>query len=101
MEERNKACHGHGNQHNIFAAVAGEEMQAFTQGNYSRHYGSKGNWWLYAYSDRPAYRPDEKVSFKGILRKNDGLLLLQLKECKLKQRFMIREGMLPGKLLMF
>lgn len=58
---------GYNNQHELFAVVSHDQMQAFSQGqNYS--YYNNQNWWIYAYSDRPAYRPNEKVSFKVTVR---------------------------------
>jgi len=59
-------------QHNIFAVVSDGTMQAFTQGNYYAYQSGQGQWRLYAFADRPAYRPNEEVSFKGIIRKYDG-----------------------------
>lgn len=61
-------------QHNLFASLSADEskQQAFIQNNYyNNYYNSKGEWWLYAFSDRPAYRPNEKIGFKGVLRKSD------------------------------
>lgn len=65
-------------QHNIFAAATTDDGQAFVQNNYYyyNNYNNKGQWWLYAYADRPAYRPGEKISFKALLRQpKDGDLL--------------------------
>lgn len=61
-------------QHSVFAAVSDEKAgQAFVQNNYYRNsYNNKGEWWFYAFADRPAYRPNETVSFKGILRRPQG-----------------------------
>lgn len=59
------------NQHQLFACAVDNEAQAFVQGNYYYH-SNQGNWWFYAFSDRPAYRPNEQISFKGILRTYDG-----------------------------
>lgn len=61
--------------HNIFAAATAGDKQAFVQNNYYNYSrNNKGEWWLYAFTDRPAYRPNETVSFKGLLRKpKDGL----------------------------
>ncbi|MBU4332967.1 MAG: hypothetical protein KKD07_00835, partial [Candidatus Omnitrophica bacterium] len=58
-------------QHQIFAVVSDGQMQAFSQGNYYSYGGASEQWRLYAYSDRPAYRPDEEVSFKAALRSYD------------------------------
>ncbi|MBP9854470.1 MAG: hypothetical protein KBD53_06355 [Candidatus Omnitrophica bacterium] len=55
------------NQHDLFAVVSHDQMQAFSQGNNSSYYENL-TWWMYAYSDRPAYRPNEKVSFKVMVR---------------------------------
>lgn len=62
----------YGNQHNLFVTASDGTMQAFAQGNYYNYHGNRGNWWLYAYPDRPAYRPGERVSFKAIVRGYDG-----------------------------
>lgn len=55
--------------HNMFAAVSAGDLQAFVQNNYYNNYhNNKGEWWTYAFTDRPAYRPNEKAGFKGIVR---------------------------------
>jgi len=61
--------------HNLFGAVTAGDRQAFVHNNYYKHNNhNKGEWWLYAFTDRPAYRPKETVSFKGLLRKpKDGV----------------------------
>lgn len=59
------------NQRQIFAVVSDGKSQAFAQGNYYNYYEQSQNWRLYAYSDRPAYRPNEEVQFKGTLRRYD------------------------------
>ncbi len=59
-------------QHNLFAVASDGATQAFTQGYYYPNYYNRGPWWLYAYSDRPAYRPNEEVSFKAIVRQQNG-----------------------------
>lgn len=60
------------NQHNLFAAASDGTMQTFTQGSYYNYRAQATPWRLYAFSDRPAYRPNEEVAFKGILRQYDG-----------------------------
>lgn len=56
-------------QHTVFAAMSTDERQAFVQNNYYNYYNnSKGEWWNYAFTDRPAYRPNETVNFKSMLR---------------------------------
>jgi len=62
----------YGNQHNLFACVSDGVMQAFAQGYFYAQSRGRGDWWLYAYSDRPAYRPGEEISLKGTLRRYDG-----------------------------
>ncbi len=59
-------------QHRMFAVVAHNEQQAFVQNSYYNYNYASRDWWLYAFSDRPAYRPGEAISFKGILRQYDG-----------------------------
>ncbi|TVQ81785.1 MAG: alpha-2-macroglobulin, partial [Micavibrio sp.] len=66
--------HGHiSGSATLFAAVsAAGDRQAFVQnnshGHYRGHQHGKGDWWSYAFADRPAYRPDEEIGFKGIVR---------------------------------
>ena len=62
----------YGNQHSLFAAVSDGVMQAFAQGHFYAQSRTRGEWWLYAFSDRPAYRPGEEIAFKGTLRRYDG-----------------------------
>jgi len=59
-------------QHQIFAVVSDGTKQAFTNGNYYSYSTGPGEYWLYAFTDRPVYRPNEVVSFKGTLRRYDG-----------------------------
>ncbi len=66
---RDNAPRNYSQQHSVFATVSADGQQAFVQGNYYQYNNNnKGEWWLYAFSDRPAYRPNETVSFKAILR---------------------------------
>lgn len=66
---RSEAPANYSQQHNIFAVVSSDGKQAFVQNNfYQYNSNNKGEYWLYAFADRPAYRPNETVSFKGILR---------------------------------
>ncbi|MCB9747277.1 MAG: tetratricopeptide repeat protein, partial [Candidatus Omnitrophica bacterium] len=59
----------YGNQHQVFAVVKAGDMQAFAQGNYYPYGQQAQQWRLYAYSDRPAYRPNEEISFKATIRR--------------------------------
>ena len=56
--------------HNVFATLkTADNKQAFVQNNYYYYNNNnKGDWWLYAFANRPAYRPNEEVSYKGIVR---------------------------------
>lgn len=75
-------------QHSLFAAAtATGDAQAFVQNNYYHNsYNNKGEWWLYAYTDRPAYRPNEEVGFKGIVRRPQGGLFTNPADMRVKVR---------------
>lgn len=60
------------NQHQLFTTVLSGPMQTFSQGNYYHYNYQNSQWRIYAYSDRPAYRPNEEVSFKATLRIDNG-----------------------------
>lgn len=56
-----------------FASAIGENDQAFAISSYN--YLTRDNdlaWRIYAYTDRPAYRPDETVHWKAIARQYEG-----------------------------
>ena len=56
---------------NLFAAGAGDDRQAFASGNaYSR--SQTDGWRIYAFTDRPAYRPKETLQWKFIARQSTG-----------------------------
>lgn len=58
---------------NLFVAVAqGSGRQAFVEMWKGTTYGSRGQWKIYAYTDRPAYRPDETANWKFTARRFDG-----------------------------
>ncbi len=80
-------------QHQFFATAAAGANQAFVQNSYYHNDGNnKGEWWLYAFSDRPAYRPNETVSFKGILRRYDGGLFANSAGQQVKARIYDARG---------
>ncbi len=56
----------------LFAAAISKDRQAFSLGR--SYYSRQGhqNWKIYAYTDRPAYRPEEKVEWKLVARTYDG-----------------------------
>ena len=58
---------------NLFAAIAqGNGRQAFATASKGGRYGDQGQWRIYAYTDRPAYRPEETVQWKFTARRFDG-----------------------------
>jgi uncharacterized protein YfaS (alpha-2-macroglobulin family)/tetratricopeptide (TPR) repeat protein len=80
------------NYHQLFAVASDGTMQAFTQGNSASYGAGKGEWWLYAFSDRPAYRPEEQVGFKGILRRYNGKDLMNTAGMRIKGRIYDPQG---------
>jgi uncharacterized protein YfaS (alpha-2-macroglobulin family)/tetratricopeptide (TPR) repeat protein len=83
---------GQQNYHQIIAVASDGTMQAFTQGNSSSYGSGKGEWWLYAFSDRPAYRPEEQIGFKGILRRYSGQDLMNTSGMRIKGRIYDPQG---------
>jgi uncharacterized protein YfaS (alpha-2-macroglobulin family) len=62
-------------QHRQFFATLTAEgnRQAFVHNHYfPRHNQHQGPYWLYAFSDRPVYRPNEEIHFKALLRQPEG-----------------------------
>ncbi len=58
---------------NLFAAIAqGDGRQAFATASKGGRYGEQDQWRIYAYTDRPAYRPEETVQWKFTARRFDG-----------------------------
>jgi hypothetical protein len=57
------------NSHGLFAAAAGGERQAFSNGYANSYNRDDQPWRIYAFTDRPAYRPKETVQFKFIARR--------------------------------
>ncbi len=65
-----KAAEGRGI---LFASAADNERQAFAAG-YANQHRTAGGWRIYAFTDRPAYRPRETVQWKFIARQlNSGV----------------------------
>lgn len=60
------------NSHSLFASAAGGERQAFSNGYANSYYRDGQAWKIYAFTDRPAYRPKETVQFKFIARRMAG-----------------------------
>lgn len=53
--------------HNIYATAASNDRQAFAT-SYSYTQGAESGWRIYAFTDRPAYRPKETMQWKFIAR---------------------------------
>ena len=53
--------------HNIYATAASNDRQAFAT-SYSYTQGDESGWRIYAFTDRPAYRPKETMQWKFIAR---------------------------------
>ena len=56
----------------IFAAATAGDKQAFSPGNTYSYRDPHESWRIYAFTDRPAYRPKEKVEWKAIVRRYNG-----------------------------
>ncbi len=62
-------------QHNnleLFASAIAKDRQAFSPGNSHWNRGVSEAWKIYAFTDRPAYRPKETVNWKFIVRRYNG-----------------------------
>ena len=58
---------------NLFVTALSNDRQAFAT-NYTSAYAQDGGWRVYAFTDRPAYRPKETMQWKFIARKlNSGV----------------------------
>jgi alpha-2-macroglobulin len=58
----------------LFASAVSRDRQAFSPGN-TYNYGYNGQsepWKIYAFTDRPAYRPNETAQWKFIARRHNG-----------------------------
>jgi hypothetical protein len=56
----------------VVATAAVSARQAFAIGYSYGYNGQERNWRVYAFTDRPAYRPGETVQWKFVARKYDG-----------------------------
>ncbi|MEP6919935.1 MAG: alpha-2-macroglobulin family protein [bacterium] len=57
---------------NLFVSVGSGERQAFAAGYANSNDQGSDNWRIYAFTDRPAYRPKETVQWKFIARRKAG-----------------------------
>ncbi len=62
------------NQHHdqLIAVAAGDNHQAFSAGYSYNYHRDQQPWRIYAFTDRPAYRPNEVAQWKFIARKYQG-----------------------------
>ena len=60
---------GTNNYRNIFAAASSNERQSFAGGYANSYNRDDREWRIYAFTDRPAYRPKEIVQWKFIARR--------------------------------
>ncbi|HKQ79889.1 MAG TPA: alpha-2-macroglobulin family protein [Blastocatellia bacterium] len=56
----------------LIAVAAGDNRQAFSHGYSQSNYRDQQPWRIYAFTDRPAYRPNEIAQWKFIARKYQG-----------------------------
>jgi uncharacterized protein YfaS (alpha-2-macroglobulin family) len=63
------ATKGTNNSHSLFASAISGERQAFSNGYANGYYREDLAWKIYAFTDRPAYRPKETVQWKFIARR--------------------------------
>lgn len=56
----------------IYVGAVSKDKQAFSTGNSYRSGRNNQPWSIYAFTDRPAYRPKEHVEWKIIARKDNG-----------------------------
>ncbi|ANM32447.1 hypothetical protein ABI59_23105 [Acidobacteria bacterium Mor1] len=57
----------------LWVAIEDGDHQAFAQSYSQGHHDADGNWKLYAFTDRPAYRPGETVEWKVVARTTKGM----------------------------
>jgi alpha-2-macroglobulin len=57
------------NDHTLYAAAQLGERQSFSYGNGNSNEAEEQAWRIYAFTDRPAYRPKETVQWKFIARR--------------------------------
>ncbi|MDO9301172.1 MAG: alpha-2-macroglobulin family protein, partial [Anaerolineales bacterium] len=76
LDNINAANYARAEGHGRFGFTAlywGSEVSAGDFGIYENYYSGTQNLFAYLYTDRPVYRPNQEVFFKGILRQNDDL----------------------------
>ena len=63
---------GTANNEQIFVGAILKDRQSFSIGDAYNYQGPEAPWKIYAFTDRPAYRPKETVQWKFIARKDNG-----------------------------
>ncbi|HEU4931075.1 MAG TPA: alpha-2-macroglobulin family protein, partial [Pyrinomonadaceae bacterium] len=63
---------GRSDSQNLFVTGAGNDRQAFASGYSYSSSTDEQNWRIYAFTDRPAYRPKETMQWKFIARRSKG-----------------------------
>jgi hypothetical protein len=63
------ALKGNNDYRTLFAAAVSSDRQAFSSGYANRYNRNDQAWRIYAFTDRPAYRPKETVQWKFIARR--------------------------------
>ncbi|MCE9645317.1 MAG: Ig-like domain-containing protein [Chloroflexi bacterium] len=73
MNAANYVQVGNADHFGFTALYWGSGVSAGDFGLYQNYYSGSTNLFGYLYTDRPVYRPDQELFFKGILRENDDL----------------------------
>ncbi|MCA1899454.1 MAG: Ig-like domain-containing protein, partial [Chloroflexi bacterium] len=73
IKAANYALADDGNHFAFTALYWGSDVSPYDFGIYQNYYGGTESLFGYLYTDRPIYRPNQQVFFKGILRTNDDL----------------------------
>ncbi len=63
---------GNSDSRSLFVTGAGNDRQAFASGYSYSSSNEEQNWKIYAFTDRPAYRPKETMQWKFIARRSKG-----------------------------
>ncbi|HLF83857.1 MAG TPA: alpha-2-macroglobulin family protein [Blastocatellia bacterium] len=61
--------HANNGNSDLFAAAASADRQAFANGHSYRYQADDQRWRIYAFTDRPAYRPGESAQWKFVARR--------------------------------
>src|SRR5207249_6198669 len=78
--------HPANNNLELFASAILKDRQAFSTGNSYSNARQDEQWRIYAFTDRPAYRPKETVQWKFIARRYNGSVYSTPSEQKIEFR---------------